>query len=356
MEHGNATLEDPTHSRVNTCTPSVTVVVPVRNEEAHIAATLDQLVDQNTHGIDVEIIVVDGESTDRTFAIVEQYAHQYPQIRVLTNPQRLSSAARNLAIKESQSDYIVVVDGHCEVSSRRYFQDLVMVFQESGADCLGRPQPLEVTEATSLQRAISLARSSRLGHHPESFIYSGTPQFVPAKSVAVAYRREVFEKVGLFDDSFDAHEDGEFNYRCDQAGLKCYLDPKLVVKYFPRNSLAGLFKQLVRYGRGRVRLARKHPGNWGLGSLIPAALVLYILFGALVSVFVPYAWIVYLVGLAIYLSALLTSAAAFTWNNRCARLLYQIPVVLATVHIGAGVGALLEILSVRRPLTVNSRS
>src|SRR5690606_14914839 len=136
--------------------------------------------------------------------------------------------------------------------------------------------PLDVTDATPLQRAIALARSSRLGHHPESYIYSDQPLFVPAKSVAVAYRRQVFENVGLFDASFDAHEDGEFNYRCDEAGLACFLDPKLTVKYSPRNSLAGLFRQMYRYGRGRVRFAKKHPGNWGVGSLIPALFVVYV--------------------------------------------------------------------------------
>lgn len=323
---------------------SVTVVVPVRNEEAHIARTLDQLLDQDMRGIDVEIIVADGQSTDRTAEIVREYCEKHSCIRLLSNPQRLSSAARNLAINNSQGDFVVVVDGHCEIPSRRYFQDLVQAFAESGADCLGRPQPLEVSEATPLQQAIALARSSRLGHHPESFIYSDKPQFVPAKSVAVAYRREVFEKVGLFDERFDAHEDGEFNYRCDQAGLKCYLDPKLTVKYFPRNSLAGLFKQMVRYGRGRVRLARKHRGNWGLGSLIPAAFVAYVVLGAVLSVVSPSLFVWYVLGLMVYVVCLAVAAVSAFMSDRDPQLLYRLPLVLATIHAGAGTGTLLELL------------
>src|SRR5690606_13199818 len=109
-------------------------VVPVRNEEAHIERTLDQLIDQDTCGIDVEIFVVDGESTDQTAAIVERYVQRHPQIRLLTNPRRLSSAARNLAIKNSHSDYFIVIDGHCEIPNRRYFLDLVEAFEETGAD------------------------------------------------------------------------------------------------------------------------------------------------------------------------------------------------------------------------------
>jgi len=328
---------------------SVTVIVPVRNEEPAIAHTLDQLLQQERDSVKLEILVVDGHSTDKTREIVERYAAQHPEIRLLDNPKRLSSAARNIAIRESVGEYIVIIDGHCEIPSRRYFVDLVDAFEKSAADCLGRPQPLEIAGATSLQQAIALARSSRLGHHPESFIYSDQPQFVPAKSVAVAYRRAVFDKVGLFDEQFDAHEDGEFNYRCDQAGLKCYLDPRLTVKYHPRRTLRGLFQQMMRYGRGRVRLGRKHRGTLGLGSLIPAALVVYIVFGALASSVLPHAWIAYVTGLAIYLSALLASAATSAWNDQSVRLIYQLPAVLATVHIGAGTGTLLEFLSTSEP-------
>ena len=329
------------------CTAVVTAVIPIRNEAAFIARTLDQVLDQDLTGVELEVIVVDGESTDGTQDIVNRYVDRDQRIQLINNPQRLSSAARNLAIGLATGDYIVIIDGHCEIPSRSYFIDLVDAFRSSGADCLGRPQPLDVTESTPLQRAIALTRSSRLGHHPESFIYSDRSQFVPAKSVAVAYRRDVFDKIGLFDETFDAHEDGEFNYRCDQAGLKCYIDPKLTVKYFPRKSLAGLFKQMVRYGRGRVRFARKHPGNWGIGSLMPAALALYIVLGSVVSCLISQAWIVYVSGLAIYTSALLASAMMTSLNSRRVGPLYQVPAVLATIHAGAGVGTLLEILCIR---------
>ncbi len=333
------------------CTTAVTAVIPIRNEAAFIARTLDQVLDQDLTGVELEVIVVDGESTDGTQEIVKRYVDRDARVRLINNPLRLSSAARNLAIGLATGEFIVIIDGHCEIPSRRYFIDLVDAFTSSGADCLGRPQPLNVTDATPLQRAIALARSSRLGHHPESFIYSDQPLFVPAKSVAVAYRRQVFETVGLFDPTFDAHEDGEFNYRCDQAGLKCFLDPKLAVGYFPRRTLSGLFRQMVRYGRGRVRFARKHRGNWGLGMVIPAGLVLYVVLGAFVSCIIPNARVAYVIGLGIYAYALLASAGVIAWKSRKFRLLYQIPAVLATVHIGAGVGELLEMVFSGSPRT-----
>jgi succinoglycan biosynthesis protein ExoA len=343
LSDSSTTLDNPTHAGVNLRPASVTVVVPVRNEEAHIAKTLDQLVNQELEGVQVEIIVADGQSTDRTAEIVLGYSKRYPHVRLLSNPQRLSSAARNLAIANSEGEFIVVVDGHCEIPNRRYFLDLVHAFRESGADCLGRPQPLKVSGATPLQRAIAIARSSPLGHHPESFIYSDKPQYVPAKSVAVAYRRTVFEKVGLFDESFDAHEDGEFNFRCDQAGLTCYLDPKLTVKYYPRATLLGLFKQLVRYGRGRVRLARKHKGNWGLGSLVPAGFVSYLILGAVLSLSLPLSGY-YALGLLVYAVLILVTTMTTLIGSGDAHLLYRLPLVLVTIHVGAGTGTLLELL------------
>ncbi len=325
-------------------TATVTAVIPIRNEAAFIARTLDQVLDQDLTGVELEVIVVDGESTDGTQEIVRHYVESDQRVRLVNNPLRLSSAARNLAIGLATGDYIVIIDGHCEIPSRRYFIDLVDAFTSSGADCLGRPQPLDVTEATPLQRAIALARSSRLGHHPESFIYSDQPQFVPAKSVAVAYRRQVFETVGLFDPSFDAHEDGEFNYRCDQAGLRCYFAPSLAVRYFPRSSLAGLVRQMFRYGRGRVRYSRKHPGTWGLGSLIPALFVLYLAVGAVASLLLPSIWMLFCAGLACYAFALIVSALSIAWKARSPEMIFLVPVVLVAVHIGAGVGVLTELV------------
>src|SRR5262249_37322445 len=146
-------------------------------------------------------------------------------------------------------------------------------FRRSGADCIGRPQPLDVREATTFQRAVAAARSSWLGHHPDSYIYASAEGFVPPPSVALAYRREVFERVGLFGGRFDACEDVEFNHRVARAGLRCFFTPRVAARYVPRGSVRGLFRQMVRYGRGRVRLARKHSDTVSPRGFMPALFV-----------------------------------------------------------------------------------
>jgi succinoglycan biosynthesis protein ExoA len=327
--------------------PFISVVVPVRNEARFIERTVEQLINQNYRRDRFEILVVDGHSTDATREILESLAAVHPQLSVLDNPRHLSSAARNIGIRHARGEMIVVVDGHCELEGPDYLQTLADAFKRSGADCLGRPQPLDVTDASCLQKAIAAARSSWLGHHPDSFIYSTSEQFVPAKSVAVAYRRSVFDQVGRFDESFDACEDVELNHRIDQAGLRCFFSPALRIRYFPRSSLHGLFHQMTRYGRGRVRLLRKHPETFSLGGFMPAVWLTGLALGPLASLSWPPLWWVYLGAIDVYLAIVLATSVVIAERNRSLRFLGWLPLVFLTVHAGSGWGVLSELVRPR---------
>jgi succinoglycan biosynthesis protein ExoA len=317
----------------------------VRNEEPSIARTLDQLLEQNRDGLKVEILVVDGRSTDRTREIVQQYSGRHEEVKLLDNPEHLSSAARNIGIQQSRGDYVVVVDGHCEFATQSYFVDLIDAFERSGVDCLGRPQPLDVSEATTLQKAIAAARSSRIGHHPDSFIYTDEEIDCPAASVAIAYKRSVFDKVGLFDEDFDACEDYEFNLRIDKAGLRCRLVPKLTVKYEPRKSLRSLFRQLFRYGRGRVRMSRKHRGTLSWRTLAPAAFVVGAVVGPPICLALPLLWPVYLSILGVYFGVTIFESLRLSLALGDPRILPWLPVVFWVIHVSSGCGLLCELAS-----------
>jgi len=337
--------------------PVLSVVVPVRNEVQAIARTLGQLLAQEFDSRWYEIIVVDGESTDDTRSQVEAIASQHSNVRLLLNPKRLSSAARNIGVRDARGEYILIVDGHCEIKTPWLFRNVIQAFRDSGADCLGRPQPLDVSEANATQRAIAVARSSWLGHHPDSFIYSDEPRFVPAHSVAVAYCRTVFDKVGYFDEQFDACEDVEFNTRIDNAGLRCYFTPAIAVHYVPRASFTGLFKQLARYGRGRVRLMRKHPSTFSWKSLLPAVFVAGVLVGLPLSFANHWLEIVYLVALIVYGAMVCFVSLCLAVSSSDLSVLPRLPFVFATIHVASGWGAAAEILlgrSIRRSLHTDS--
>lgn len=329
---------------------SIAVIVPVRNESGFIRRTLEALVNQQYPAEQIEIIVVDGQSTDDTRVIVDQLATLDKRIRLIDNPGRWSSAARNLGLRSSKGDLILVVDGHCELTDPCYLEKLAAAFDRSRADCLGRPQPQEVSGASPLQQAIAAARSSPIGHHPDSHIYSETAGFVPAISVAVAYRRSVFETVGLFDESFDACEDVELNYRIDRAGLRCWFAPEIRLPYEPRSTPGGLFRQLVRYGRGRMRLLRKHPDTWSLKTTIPAFFVVGLIGGLVASFFFSWCAWIYAATLLVYAMIIAVGSIQASRDVSSWKAAIWLPVILVLIHIASGWGQLIELV---RPVRRN---
>ncbi|MFO0752900.1 MAG: glycosyltransferase family 2 protein [Thermodesulfovibrionales bacterium] len=253
--------------------PFISVVMPVLNEGRFVRATLTQLLSQDYPEDRFEILVADGVSNDGTREEVQGLMRVYPQIRLLINEKRLSSAGRNAGFREGRGDIFLVVDGHCHIGSDQFFNSIVACFEKSGADCLGRPQPLDPPGIAPFQRAVALARASKLGHGGDSMIYSTYEGYASPVSNGAVYKKEVFRAVGYVDESFDACEDVEFNYRVEKAGLKAYMSPALAVRYYPRETLRGLFRQMVRYGQGRSRLVRKHSDALTLSMLAPPAFV-----------------------------------------------------------------------------------
>jgi succinoglycan biosynthesis protein ExoA len=318
--------------------PFISVIVPVRNEAAFIADTLQQLLDQRYDAGRFEVIVADGRSTDETRAIVSALQTRYAHLHLLDNPRQWSSAGRNVAVQAARGDIIVLIDGHCQLKSPYYLQNVADAFAESGADCIGRPQPLDVTGANRLQRAIAAARASRLGHHPASHVYSGRASYVEPQSVAVAYRRSVFDTIGRFDERFDACEDLEFNHRVAKAGLICWFSPRVRVHYHPRANLMGLFRQMMRYGRGRVRLLRKHPGTFSLSCFLPALFLAGVVVGPLLALWSSLLAVVYFAVLGIYAATVLLFSLALCVCEQDALLLPLFPLVFLAIHAGAGVG------------------
>lgn len=322
----------------------VSVIVPVRNESAHIRQTLECLRRQEFDSKRFEVIAVDGQSDDDTVAQIESVQSSFPQLRLFHNPRRLSSAARNVGIRRARGEYVVIVDGHCRIDNRHYLANLVEAFTISGADSLGRPQPLRVGGASAFQRAVAVARESWLGHNPDSDIYSDRARFVAPDNVAVAYRRDVFAKVGLFDEQFDACEDVEFNTRVRHAGLTCFFTPAIRVDYQPRGTLGGLFYQMSRYGKGRSRLSRKHPGALTLPSLVPVFWLIWLALTFCVGLFVPPVAAAFGLSLAAYALAILGESLRLSLRQSIG-LISRTPFVFIAIHFGFGWGFLRDRIS-----------
>ena len=339
--------------------PKVTIVMPVLNEGQFIEQTLEQLVSQDYPRQCIEILVVDGGSTDDTHDIVNKMSGKHLYVKLLDNPKKRSSAGRNIGFREGQGEYFVVIDGHCYIPDDQLIKNIVKFFQKSGADCLGRPQQLDPPGLTDFQKAVAVARASKIGHSGASLIYSDFEGFISPQSNGAAYKKEVFDEVGYVDESFDAAEDLEFNYRVEKAGLKCYTGSALTVKYYPRISLSALFRQLSRYGQGRRRFIHKHPEAisfnqlipfffvLGLGLAIPALLSvplkgeLLSLPALLISPYFLYAGVIFFFSMYI--------AGQNTWGY-----IFVLPVIFFVIHFSLGWGFLKEsIIFLRYPKAVN---
>jgi GT2 family glycosyltransferase len=317
----------------------VTVVVPVRDEAAHVEAVLSDLLAQDFPAGRMEVLVVDGRSSDDTRARVEAVARRDARVRLLDNPRRLSSAARAIGAEAARGRYVAYVDGHCRVPSRTLLSDMVALFERTGADCLARPQPLEPAGRGLVPRAVAAARHSPFGHSRASEIYGDREGPASPVSSGAMYRREVFGVVGTFDPAFDACEDVEFNWRVERAGLATRTSPRLAVSYAPRASLFALFRQMERYGRGRARLHRKHPAAFTAESLVPALFVALLPL-PLLALFLPApAGLVAAAPHALYLLLSLAFSVAAAARRGWA-LLPFLPLAFLAIHAGLGLGYL----------------
>ena len=315
------------------------VVMPVRNEEKFLAQTLDQLYLQDFQMDTLEVVIADGFSTDRTREIAESFRGRFGSLKVLDNPGKLPSSGRNVGVKNSTAPYILILDGHTYIPNKNFLADIIDTFEKTNAHCLCRPQPLKPPDINEFELSVALCRGSALGHKPGSEIYADYEGEVDPTSSGAMYRREVFEKIGYFDEKFDACEDVDFNYRVKQAGFKSWLSPKLTVFYYPRSTLQSLWKQMNRYGMGRFKFALKHqifsPIQWFAGAAVLAffaGLVLSFLFDPIQTMFRTVT--------AFYLLIILIFSFILALKEKHFGCLLYGLLIFPTIHFGLGFGFL----------------
>jgi len=330
------------------CWPFLSIVIPVRNEENHLGPVLEGLLAQDYPRDRYEILVADGESSDATPQIVQSVAAGAVPVRLLRNPRRLASAGRNVGVRQSIGEFVIFIDGHCKIPSKTFLRDTATTFEKSGAECLCRPQPLNIEGNGLFQNAVALARSTTLGHARDSMIYDTAYEgVVNPCSAGAMYRRTVFKRVGYFDESFDAAEDVEFNYRILKAGLSAYMSPQLAIHYQPRASFEALWGQMQRYGRGRFRLIQKHPKTFSLTQILPGALLLWLVVGSIVATMSRPALELFGISLGIYGFVILYFSLGLCWRHDL-RYLLLCPPIFLTIHLGLGTGFLAEALKIGR--------
>ena len=309
--------------------PFVSVLIPVRNEERYIERCLYAVASQDYARARFEVLVIDGMSTDDTLRIVSRFAAESTiDLRLLRNPAQKTASAMNIGLAVARGEVIVRVDGHAAIAPD-FLRRSVDALYASDADCAGGV--IESEGDTYVGHAVSAAMSSRFGVGGTAFRTGGSG-YVDTVAFG-AYRREVFDRIGVFAEDIDKGEDDEFNYRLLDAGGRIFLDPAIRARYTVRGSLMDLWRQYFSYGRAKVEVLRRHPRQARARQLLPAALVAAILLSALIAraVCKPL--------LAVY-GVYLACASVVLAARRSWSILPALPAVFACLHLSYGLGFL----------------
>lgn len=312
--------------------PLVTVIIPTRDETAFIGSCLDSVVANDYPRDRLEVLVVDGGSTDGTRAIVEEYARRYPFIRLLDNPRRIPAAALNVGLRYAQGEVIVRMDAHT-VYAPDYIRKCVELLETTGAANVGGVQ--QAVGRGYIAEAIALALTSPFGVGDARFRYADRPTWVDTVYLG-AWRRTTLEALGGFDEAWAVNEDYELNYRLRRVGGKILVAPEVRCWYHVRPSLGALARQYVRYGFWRARTAVVHPGSLRWRHLAPPLLVLGLVGSAVLGA-AGTRWGLVVPGLY---AAVNFGASLATALRRGLRYLPVLPVVYGTLHLTWGVGFL----------------
>ncbi len=326
--------------------PTVSVVVPVLDEEAHLADAVAMIAGQDYPG-PIEIVLALGPSRDRTDEVAARLAAADPRVRTVLNPSGRTPAGLNAAISASTGEIVARVDGHAEIPAD-YLRVAVRTLQAHGADNVGGV--MHAVGRTSFERAVATAMRSRLGVGNAAFHVGGSAGEAETVYLGV-FRRAALERVGGFDEHFQRAQDWEMNLRIRTTGGRIWFTPDLVVTYRPRSSPRALARQYFQYGTWRHVIARHHAGSINLRYLAPPTMVL----GTLVATGAGFWWRPAWTVPAAYAAAVAAGGVAISAGEPAA-VRVRTPLALAIMHWAWGVGYLASPPRLARDLAPVERS
>ena len=318
----------------------VSLIIPTRNEEKYISQTIESLLQQNYPPSSLEILLVDGMSTDRTRDIIRRYTQRFSFIRIIDNPRMFTNHAFNLGVQHSSGDFVVIMGAHTHYSPN-YISTISKYLTENGEYCVGSVAETIPGKDTFTARAIAQALSCRFGVG-NSLMRTGTETPVYADTAScTGYRKEVFEKVGLFNESLSYSQDMEFHLRMKKAGYKILLLPEIKSYYHARPDLKSFLRHNFRNGLWVILpfiYAEVIPIS--LRHLVPLVFISTLLLSLLLSAWIPS--FLYFFGFII----LLYAGASLFFSGRIAilkknpKFLLVLPPIFFLLHLTYGLGSL----------------
>ena len=328
--------------------PFVTVVIPCRNEEKHIARCLQSILDNDYPNERMEILVVDGMSEDQTREIVAGYRARYPMIRVVENRKKHIPAAMNVGIRAARGERILKMDAH-STYQREYISRCVRYQDQYGAENSGGIAKIVPGADTLTARAIALGLASRFGSGNAN-VKVGVTQPTWSDSTAFGcFKRELFERIGMYDEKLLSSSDLDLNQRIQAAGGRILVVPDIVAHYAADRDLQTFRRHVFADGVWVSYVMKFGKRAWSWRHWVPAAFVLSLLGASALGV-ASQAFLWLGLGIAgIYAAASLAVSLQIAARQREWRYAFLLPVVYAVRHFGFGAGTLFGMLLVALP-------
>lgn len=277
----------------DTSLPFVSAMIVMRNEESFTKNALNSLLMQDYPADRYEILVIDGMSDDASMQIAKETVQEHrqaqqndePQVRYFENPRRLLAAGWNLGIRESKGEFVVRIDAHA-TAEKDFISSAVRVIGENpAATCVGGVlTSLPSSEEGGL---VAHALSSPFGVGNSRFRISGQPGVVDTVAFGL-YRKEIFAKVGGFNEALKRNQDNDMHARIREAGGIFWFDPCIKSTYYTRGTVKGMMKQAFGNGKWNAVLLKRRPKSLSLRHLVPFLFIMGLVLLALLSLLHPF--------------------------------------------------------------------
>jgi len=318
----------------------VSAIIPCRNEEKFIGKCLDSVIAQDFPKDNFEILVIDGMSDDKTRETINEYVKKYPFIKLLDNPKKFTPFALNIGIKNAKGEVIVRMDAH-SVYIKDYISKCIKYLKEYEVDNVGGIWKIMPSEKTLINKAIALVSSSFFGAGNAYYRtgYSKGPKFVDTV-FGGCYKKEVFKKIGLYNENLIRSQDMEFNLRLKKAGGKILLVPEIVTRYYPKSTLKEFFKHNFLDGIWTI-----YPLKFGLSlklrHYIPFVFIFSLIVPLTLSVFFKPMIYLFLFIIGLYLFTSLFFSISIAIKEKNFGFVFLLPLAFACRHFGYGLGSLI---------------
>ena len=325
--------------------PVVSIVIPCLNEEKYIKECLSSLEKQDYPKERLEVFFMDGMSEDRTVEIIKEEMVKHPWIKVFKNKDKFTPFAFNLGIKNSKGKVIIFLGAHATYE-KDYVSKCVRYLKECKADNVGGIEKVVPKENTLVAKAIAVSLSYSFGAGNAPY-RTGSKEPREVDTVfGGCYRKEVFNKIGFFNEKLFRSQDMELNMRLKKAGGKIMLIPDIIVRYHPKSDLIGFWKHNILDGVWAIYPLKFVKTPLKLRHLLPFIFVLSLISLLIAGFFCPSCFKLFLGIILLYLAVNLYFSFSVSLKEKDLRYFFILPLVFAVRHFGYGLGSLLGLIKI----------